>query len=59
MPFGDHLHRAVMQALKAIPAADAPGIYALSFFIYDEDDEPPPSAPSGSKPPRVCTGTPK
>lgn len=29
-----------MQALKAIPAADAPGIYAVSFFIYDEDDEP-------------------
>lgn len=29
-----------MQALKAIPAADAPGIYALSFYIYDEDDEP-------------------
>ena len=29
-----------MQALKAIPAADAPDIYALSFFIYDEDDDP-------------------
>lgn len=40
MSFGDHVQRAIMQALKAIPAADAPGIYAVSFFIYDEDDEP-------------------
>lgn len=40
MSFGDHVQRATMQALKAIPAADAPDIYALSFFIYDEDDEP-------------------
>lgn len=28
------------EALTAIPAADAPDIYAISFFIYDEDDDP-------------------
>lgn len=40
MSFGDHLHHAVMRALAAIPATDAPDIYALSFFIYDENDDP-------------------
>lgn len=38
--FGAHVHRAVMQALKTIPTADAPGIYALSFFIYDQVGAP-------------------
>jgi hypothetical protein len=40
MSFGDHLQHAVTKALTAIPAADAPDIYAISFFIYDEDDDP-------------------
>lgn len=40
MPFGDHLLRSVREALTAIPAADGPDIYAISFFTYDEDDEP-------------------
>jgi hypothetical protein len=40
MPFGDHLLRSVREALAAIPAADAPDIYAISFFIYDEGDDP-------------------
>jgi len=29
-----------MQALKATSGADAPDIYALSLFVYDEDDKP-------------------
>lgn len=40
MPLDDHLVRSVREALAAIPAADAPDIYAISFFIYDEDDDP-------------------
>jgi hypothetical protein len=40
MSFQDHLHQAVTRALASIPAADAADIYALSFLIYDEDDDP-------------------
>ncbi|MGH3629680.1 MAG: hypothetical protein ACRDRL_19865 [Sciscionella sp.] len=40
MPFDDHIQQAVMHALTAIPAADTPEIYAISFLVYDEDDDP-------------------
>ncbi len=40
MSFQDHFQRAFAGALAAIPAADSPDIYAISFFIYDEDDDP-------------------
>ena len=51
MPVDDHLVRSVREALAAIPAADAPDIYAISFFIYDEDDDPQnPPSPSATTP---------
>jgi hypothetical protein len=41
MPFDDRrLLRTFRDALAAIPAADAPDIYAISFFIDHEDDDP-------------------
>jgi hypothetical protein len=40
MPFDDYLQHAVTCALTAIPTADTAGIYAISFLIYDEDDDP-------------------
>jgi hypothetical protein len=40
MSFQDHFQQAAARALAAIPAADAAGIYAISFLIYDEDDDP-------------------
>jgi hypothetical protein len=40
MPFDDHLLRTFRDALAAIPAADAPGIYAVSLLVGHEDDDP-------------------
>jgi hypothetical protein len=40
MPFGHYLLGSVREALAAIPAVDAPDIYAIFFFIYDEGDDP-------------------
>ncbi|MFF7047888.1 hypothetical protein ACFY94_05875 [Streptomyces griseorubiginosus] len=38
--FHDHLQHLVERALASIPAADAGDIYALSFLIANEDDDP-------------------
>ncbi|MGI5478758.1 hypothetical protein [Streptomyces lavendofoliae] len=40
MTFNDHLRHLVERALASIPAADAPDIYALSFLIDNEHDDP-------------------
>lgn len=40
MTFTDHLERLTAEAIAAIPAAEAPDVYALSFFIDNEDDDP-------------------
>jgi len=40
MTFTDHLERLAAEAISAIPAAEAPDVYALSFFIDNEDDDP-------------------
>ncbi|MER6178203.1 hypothetical protein [Streptosporangium sp. NPDC001681] len=40
MTFQDHMQRAATKTLSSIPAADAPDIYAISFYIHDEDDDP-------------------
>ncbi|WP_262064335.1 hypothetical protein [Streptomyces sp. STR69] len=40
MTFNDHLQHLVERALASIPAADASDIYAFSFLIDNEDDDP-------------------
>jgi hypothetical protein len=40
MTFRDHLQRLAESALSSIPAADADDIYAVSFLIDNEDDDP-------------------
>ncbi|MFE0654156.1 hypothetical protein ACFVZH_36990 [Streptomyces sp. NPDC059534] len=40
MTFNDHLQHLVERALASIPAADASDIYAVSFLIGNEDDDP-------------------
>ena len=40
MTFNDHLQHLVEKALASIPAADAGDIYAVSFLIDNEDDDP-------------------
>ncbi|MFF2853020.1 hypothetical protein ACFVT5_43085 [Streptomyces sp. NPDC058001] len=40
MTFNDHLQHLVERALVSIPAADAGDIYAVSFLIVNEDDDP-------------------
>lgn len=40
MTFNDHLQHLVDRALASIPAADAGDIYAVSFLIGNEDDDP-------------------
>ena len=40
MPFDDHLLRTFRSALAAIPAASAPGIYAISLRISHKDRDP-------------------
>ncbi|MEU5047790.1 hypothetical protein [Streptomyces griseorubiginosus] len=40
MTFHDYLQHLVERALASIPAADAGDIYALSFLIANEDDDP-------------------
>lgn len=40
MPLPAHLHLAVIHALALVPPADLPGVYAVSFLIYDEEDDP-------------------
>jgi len=40
MTFNDHLQHLVERALASIPAADAGDIYAFSFLIDNEDDDP-------------------
>ncbi|MGW0782556.1 hypothetical protein [Streptomyces sp. NPDC002913] len=40
MTFHDHLQHLVERALASIPAADADDIYAVSFLIDNEDDDP-------------------
>jgi hypothetical protein len=39
MPLPAHLNRAAIHALALAPAADIPGVYAVSFLIYDEEDD--------------------
>ncbi|WP_433510202.1 hypothetical protein ACQP2T_40865 [Nonomuraea sp. CA-143628] len=34
------MRSAAATALSSIPAADASDIYAISFYVYDEDDDP-------------------
>jgi hypothetical protein len=40
MTFPGYLHQSATNAITAIPATDLPGIYAVSFFIYDQEDDP-------------------
>ncbi|MFG2949869.1 hypothetical protein [Streptomyces adustus] len=40
MTFNDHLQQLVERALASIPAADVGDIYAVSFLIDNEDDDP-------------------
>ncbi|MEU8507769.1 hypothetical protein AB0C40_24225 [Streptomyces brevispora] len=40
MTFNDHLAHLAERALASIPAADAGDIYAVSFLIDNEDDDP-------------------
>jgi hypothetical protein len=40
MALPGYLHQSALSALAAIPVIDLPGIYAVSFFIYDQDDDP-------------------
>jgi hypothetical protein len=40
MMFHDHLQHLAESALASIPAAEADGIYVVSFFIDNEDDDP-------------------
>ncbi|QEV04928.1 hypothetical protein [Streptomyces prasinus] len=40
MTFNDHLQHLVERALASIPAADTGDIYAVSFLIDNEDDDP-------------------
>ncbi|WP_329223340.1 hypothetical protein OG352_38510 [Streptomyces sp. NBC_01485] len=40
MTFNDHLQHLVERALASFPAADAGDIYAVSFLIGNEDDDP-------------------
>lgn len=40
MPFDAHLLRTFRDALAAIPAADAPDVYAISLLISHEDGDP-------------------
>jgi hypothetical protein len=40
MTFEDHMEQIASKALSSLPAAQTPDIYAISFFIYDEDDDP-------------------
>ncbi|MCX5414282.1 hypothetical protein [Streptomyces sp. NBC_00059] len=40
MTFHDHLQHLVERALASIPATDADDIYAVSFLIDNEDDDP-------------------
>ncbi|MFB7364688.1 hypothetical protein [Streptomyces hydrogenans] len=40
MMFNDHLQHLVERALASIPAADAGDIYAVSFLIDNEEDDP-------------------
>ena len=40
MTFEAYLDRAVRDAIARIPDAEVPGIYVVSLFVYDEDDDP-------------------
>lgn len=40
MTFQDHMKQIASKALASLSAARARDIYAISFFIYDEDDDP-------------------
>jgi hypothetical protein len=35
-----HFYQSAARALVAIPAADGAGIYAVSFFVWDQEDDP-------------------
>jgi hypothetical protein len=35
-----HFRQSAARALAAIPATDGPGIYAVSFFVWDQEDDP-------------------
>lgn len=36
----DHIYQIVLDALGSIPSQERAGIYAVSLFVYDEDDDP-------------------
>src|SRR4051794_5406719 len=36
----EHLYGSAVRALEAIPADERAGIYVVSFFVYDEQDDP-------------------
>src|SRR5205085_12098977 len=36
----EHISRTALEALDAIPVEERPGTYVVSFFVYDEDDDP-------------------
>ncbi len=40
MDFPDYLKTRVQSALTAAADADASGVYAISLFVYDEEDDP-------------------
>ncbi|MEV0399597.1 hypothetical protein [Actinoallomurus sp. NPDC050550] len=40
MPFNDHLQRTVTSALASVPPIEAADIYAISFYLWNEDDDP-------------------
>jgi hypothetical protein len=35
-----HFYQSAVRALAAIPAADVSGVYAVSFFLWDQEDDP-------------------
>jgi hypothetical protein len=39
-PLPGHFYRSAVMALAAIPATEVPGIYAISFFFWNQDDDP-------------------
>jgi hypothetical protein len=40
MAFPNHLHQAAAKGIAAIPASEARDAYAVSFYVYDQDDDP-------------------
>jgi hypothetical protein len=39
-PFEDHIYERIAKAIRSIPEEAASDIYALSFYVFAEDDDP-------------------